>query len=66
MTINVIDAAATKKGSSATPGGGGERALMVLVATREARDLRTRAAQEEAVIEAEGILRQAEEALVMG
>ena len=46
MTTNVIDAAATEKGSSATPGGGGERALMVLVATREARDLRTRAAQE--------------------
>jgi hypothetical protein len=39
---------------------------MVLVATREARDLRTRAAQEEAAMEAEGILRQAEEALVMG
>ena len=66
MTTTVIDAAATEKGSFATLGGGGERAFMVLVAAREARDLRTRVAQEDGAIEAEDILGQAEEALVMG
>ena len=51
MTINSIEAAK----------GNGERTLSLVLALKEARDLQRRA-QEEAAIEAEDILMQAEEA----
>ena len=51
MTINVVEATR----------GTGEQTLSLLLALREARDLQRRA-QEEAAIEAEDILTQAEEA----
>ena len=47
-------------GSVATLGGG-DQTVMLLLAAREARDFRTRA-QEDAAIDAEDILTQAEEA----
>ncbi len=52
MTINAIEAA---------NGSGGEQTLSFLLALREVRGLQRRA-QEEAAIEAEDILMQAEEA----
>ncbi len=52
MTINAIEAA---------NGSGGEQTLSLLLALGEATDLQRRA-QEEAAIEAEDILMQAEEA----
>ena len=51
MTFNVTEAAT----------GNGERTLSLLLALREARDLQSRA-QEEAALDAEDILMQAEEA----
>ncbi len=51
MTINAVEATR----------GNGEQTLSLLLALREARDLQRRA-QEEAAIEAEDILTQAEEA----
>jgi len=52
MTTNAIEAATM---------GNGERTLSLLLALREARDLQRRA-QEEAALDAEDILMQAEEA----
>jgi hypothetical protein len=46
--------------------GGGERALLPLVASRGASDVRTLAQEEEANIDAEDKEQQADEALVLG
>jgi hypothetical protein len=59
MTINVIDAATGK--SAFVTSGDSERTLLLLLATQNARDIQPRA-QEEAAIDAEDILTQAEEA----
>jgi hypothetical protein len=55
MTVNAIEAA---------KGNGGERTLSLVLALREATDLRRRA-QEEAAMEAQDILAQAEEAIAL-
>ena len=64
MTTNVIDAAtgdaATGEAPFAAPTGD-ERKLLLLLAVQNARDIRTRS-QEDAAIDAEDILTQAEEA----
>ena len=62
MPNNVIEAT-MGNGSLAMPGGG-ERTLLFLLAARDARNLQTRA-QEDAAIDAEDILTQAEEANAM-
>ena len=63
MTTNVIDAA-TEKGSFATPGQG-ERALLLLFPTQEPWAVVARE-REDTDIDAQDILMQAEEALVIG
>jgi hypothetical protein len=59
MVINVTDTAAGEGPFATTTGG--ERTLLLLLATREAREIQRRA-QEEAAIDAEDFLTQAEEA----
>jgi hypothetical protein len=59
MTNNVIEVP-MGNGSFATPGAD-ERMLVLLLATQDARSIQTRA-QEDAAIDAEDILTQAEEA----
>jgi hypothetical protein len=59
MTTNVMQVAMGN--GSFAPSAGGERTYMRLPATRYARDIQIRA-QEEAAIDAEDILTQAEEA----
>jgi hypothetical protein len=60
VTNNAIEAETMSNGSFVIPGGG-QRMLLLLLATQEARDIQRRA-QEEAAIGAENILTQAEEA----
>jgi hypothetical protein len=62
MAINVPDTA-TGRSPFATPRDG-ERTLLLLLATQEAKDIQRRA-QEEAAIDAEDFLTQAEEACAM-
>lgn len=59
MTNNLTEA--TMGNGSLATYGGGERALLLLLATQSATDIQTRA-REEAAIDAEDILTQAEEA----
>lgn len=62
MTTSVIEAPAMGNGSLASPGGS-ERALRLLFARYSGREsIERRMREEEAVIEAEDILAQAEEA----
>ena len=63
MTSNVIEAA-IGNGSFVAPGGG-ERTLLRLLAALDERNIQRRA-QENAAMDAEDILTQADEALVMG
>ena len=56
---------ATIRGSSAVLSGGGERTFLALLAVKDAKDVET-AAREDAAIDAEAILAQADEALVLG
>lgn len=62
--MNEVIEAAVGNDPFATPGGA-ERAFSLLLATMEARDIET-GAQEDAAIDAEAILTQADEALVLG
>ena len=62
--MNEVIEAAVGNDPFATPGGA-ERAFSLLLATLDARDIET-GAQEDAAIEAEAILTQADEALVLG
>ena len=62
MTNKVIDAA-TMSNSTFVVLGGGQQTLLLLLAIHNARDIRTRAQEEEEeAIEAEDILTQTEEA----
>ena len=62
MVINVTDTAAGEDPFATTTGG--ERTLLLWLATRKAREIQRRA-QEEAAIDAEDFLTQAEEACAM-
>lgn len=61
---NVIEATADN-GSSAALGGGYQRTFLLLLATQAARNTGT-GAQEDEDVDAEAILTQADEALVLG
>jgi hypothetical protein len=61
---NVIEAT-TDNGSFAALGGDEQRTLLLLLAIQDAKNVET-GAQEDAAIEAEAILTQADEALVLG
>lgn len=63
--MNQVIEAAVGNEPFATPGGGAERTFSLLLATMEARAVEA-GAQEDAAIEAEAILTQADEALVLG
>jgi len=61
---NVIEAT-TDNGSFAALGGGEQRTFLLLLVTQDARNIET-GAQEDADVDAEAILTQADEALVLG
>lgn len=61
---NVIEAT-IDNGSFAASGGGEQRNLLLLLAARDARNFET-GAQEDEDVDAEAILTQADEALVLG
>jgi hypothetical protein len=61
MTIEVVEAARTGGGAFATLGGGERTSPLFVLASRQASDIYS-LAQEEAAIDAEDILTQAEEA----
>jgi hypothetical protein len=63
MTTNVIEAAIGEASFAVL--GGDEQTLLLLLTAQDAQDIRTRS-QEDASIDAEDILVQADEALVVG